>query len=199
MAYYVDPEKVKELKEIVKKEGEVAYCSTNDLITSHFSTITNATMVQFAINVRKRMPKLLNEKDCGNYETLLLLRKDIYEKPAGIRKAINHADQTSTFSHAGSEGKLPLLKGCEALRAKSSILTTWNFDSYSGDLSFGNCSMKLHIPMMETTGMPMSLAIVFKATPTRIGVLYMVDPSVARSILSSEVCPVASEECFPAC
>lgn len=199
VSYYVDPEKVNELKEAVKREGDVPYCSTTDLITSHFSRSTNATMVQYAVNARKRIPKLLTEQDCGNYESLLLLRSDIYEKPAGIRKAINEGDQTGSFSHAGSDGKLPLLKGCEAFNAKSSIVTSWCFDSYSGDLSFGNCTMKLHLPMMDTTGMPMSLAIIYKATPKRLGVLYKLDPSVAKSFISSEGCPLSSEECFPGC
>ena len=199
VSYYIDPVKVNELKASVKREGEVPYCSTTDLIASHFSNCTKADMVQYAVNARRRLPELLTDQDCGNYETLLLLRSDVYAKPAGIRKAINELNQFSKMSHAGCEGKLPLLKGLKAFRAKSSILTSWCFDSYSGDLSFGKCTMDLHIPMMDTTGMPMSLGIIYKASPTRLGVLYMVKSSVAKSMLSAEGCPLSAEECFPGC
>lgn len=149
-SYFIDTNKVDALKTKVKGEGEVSFCSTIDLITSHFCNVTTPRMLQYVVNLRSRMPTLLSDQDAGNYETALFFSSDIYEKPAGIRKVIS-ADRGADvpFSHSGSEGKKPLPKGCEALRAKTSFMTSWCFDSYSGDLSFGSCKMNLHIPMVR--------------------------------------------------
>lgn len=200
VSYYVDANKVEVLKSKVREEGEVKFCSTHDLITSHFCNVTQPRLLQYVVNQRRRLPLLLTDQDAGNYETCLLFGPDIYGKPANVRKVIaGDRNPDTPFSHGGSEGKKPLPKGCEALRAKTSVLTSWCFDSYSGDLSFGNCKMDLHIPMMETGGMPMNLLIIYKATATRLGCMYVVDPSKVSKLQANEDSILSQEECFPGC
>ncbi len=199
VSYFLDSERVTILKSKVKEEGEVEYCSTLDLITSHFCNATQPRLLQYAVNLRARMPSVgLTSKDAGNYETVILLADDQYSKPAEIRKVINTPPDTP-FSHSGSEGKRALPKGCEAFRARTAILTSWCFDHYSGDLSFGSCKQTLHVPMMELTAAPMDFAIIYKATPTRMGVFFMVDPHKVTALQANSDTVLSEEECFPAC
>ena len=51
--YYVDMEKLKELKEKAKtEEGAAPYVSTNDLITSGFGRAVKAQMLHMPANIR---------------------------------------------------------------------------------------------------------------------------------------------------
>lgn len=195
VSYYIDANKVTALKEKVKGEGEVPFCSTTDLITSHFCNVSQPRVLQYAINLRPRLSALLTDKHAGNYESCLLFGPDIYSKPANVRKAVSN----TPFSHSGSEGKAPLVRGCTALRAKSSMLTSWCFDTYSGDLSFGSCKLTLHIPMMDTTGMPVCLGVIYKAAPGKLGVLYFVDPKMVSKLHTNTDTPLSTDEIFPGC
>ena len=58
VSYFLDSERVTILKSKVKEEGEVEYCSTLDLITSHFCNATQPRLLQYAVNLRARMPSV---------------------------------------------------------------------------------------------------------------------------------------------
>merc|ERR1711871_1563453 len=62
VSYFVDPDKVKELKDTVQREGEVQYCSTADIIASHFCNVTKPRLLQYAVNLRPRMTSILSER-----------------------------------------------------------------------------------------------------------------------------------------
>ena len=143
-SYFIDLEKVGKMKE---KNGK---CTTHDIITSHFCNVTKPRLLQYAVNLRPRMEEL-NDDDAGNYESCVLMSPQSYTTPAGVREVIESVKgETRSFSHCGTDPKSdPLPRGCGALRAKSSILTSWCFHWYSGDLSFGNCKMDLHVPMVR--------------------------------------------------
>ena len=49
VSYYVGANKVEVLKSKVREEGEVKFCSTHDLITSHFCNATQNTTSNIAI------------------------------------------------------------------------------------------------------------------------------------------------------
>ena len=130
------------------------------------------------------------------YETALLLDKNIYGKPSNVRKMFNSKVEDEAFSHAGSAGSEPLPKGCAAFNAKSGLVTSWVFDTYSGDLSFGNCEMILHSPCVNTAGVPISMCIIFKATPTKLGVLYSVNTRSVSKLQNTVDSPLSDESVF---
>lgn len=47
--------------------------------------------------------------------------------------------------------------------------------------------------------MPMDLAIVYKAAPNRLGVLYMVDPKNVPKLQAYDDSPLSADEVFPGC
>ena len=49
---FVDTEKLKELKEKAKTEGELLHVSTNDLLTSGFGRAVKAQMLHMPANIR---------------------------------------------------------------------------------------------------------------------------------------------------
>ena len=193
VSHYLDNEKVQRLKNEVVSKGEVQYVSTTDLITSHFGNLEEFTLLQYAMNLRRRLPLVLTDLDSGNYETALLLNKEIYSSSENVRKIFNNKVEYEAFAHAGSVGSDPLPKGCAAFNATSGIVTSWIFDSYSGDLSFGDCEMVLHTPCLETAGMPLSICVIFKATPTRLGVLYVVNPRSVSKLITNTDSPLSNE------
>ena len=190
VSYYLDDEKIRLLKEKAVRDGEVTYVSTTDLITSHFGNLEGFTLLMYAMNLRKRLPMLLSKVDSGNYETALLFDKTIYNKPSNVRKIFNRKVDEDAFSHSGSAGAEPLPTGFAAFNANSGIVTSWVFDTYSGDLSFGNCEMTLHSPCIETKGVPLSMCVIFKATSTKLGVLYSVNPRSVSRLLTAEDSPL---------
>lgn len=84
----------------------------------------------------------------------------------------------SMFMHSGSgsvtTGALPLPGIFETMTCRLSMFTSWVFDCFKGDLSFGHCNHKLHLPIMQdVASCPFSVAVLFKACKGRLAVLYI--------------------------
>lgn len=172
-AYYVDNNKVAAIKEKVKKDGVVPYVSTLDIVTSHFCKLTLARTILYALNLRSRM-SLLCDIDGGNYEKVLALDPVSYDSPSSVRKVIASTTTGQPFEHYGSPLGMPYPTIYESLTKPYGIVSSWNFDCYSGDMSFANNTMTLHIPLFpDVTMLNFSICVAFKASKNRMGVIYV--------------------------
>jgi len=173
IAYHVDAEKV----EAAKAEAKgVPFVSTNDVITSHFLRACRVRMAFMTINYRhpKRWAEIGDGMDAGNYEGCLLSDPAGHETPAAVREALS-PNKDGAFSGIAPTAKLPGLCGS----ATWAFITSWASLGSSGapfDLSCGGAAKQtLHLPIMfmDFKTCPMDVAVVFRAQPTRLAVLYL--------------------------
>ena len=82
-ARYIDQDKIISSKEKVKD----GFVSTNDIVTSSFARATKVDILLMAINLRNRV-KGTNEKDAGNYESVILHDSKSASTPKALRKTL---------------------------------------------------------------------------------------------------------------
>lgn len=173
-AFYLDPVKIKSRKEeedqYIKGNGNLSdlpfSCSTNDILASTFGQVTKSRIMMMAINWRGRLEGCL-DKDAGNYESALVYDPPSYSRPSAIRKSLNDGIPIKRFNPQ------PLPRGFEAITCQLSMITSWVFPSFNGDLVLdqGN-KVLLHLPIFRTTMLPFPIAIVFTAKKDTLGVIY---------------------------
>lgn len=202
-SFYVDSAKVDALKAGARERGSpaVPFVSTADVVTSHFAALTAARVLFYAINLRARMPSLLSEDHAGNYESAILLDPTTYASPQKIREVLLSAAarEGAAFMHMGSgsatTGAWPLPGNCEMISCRLGMVTSWVFDCYKGDLSFGACHHLLHLPVMQNAASaPFSVAVLFRACKGRLAVLY-VSKTIFGDVLHAENSPLSREAC----
>jgi hypothetical protein len=87
-AFYIDPDKVQEAKgQSSCGAGGTQFVSTNDVVTAFWGRVTNARIVEMAVNFRRRFPELKDD-DAGNYEGCILYSTGDFADAASIRKAL---------------------------------------------------------------------------------------------------------------
>ncbi|PHR56682.1 MAG: hypothetical protein COA44_07470 [Arcobacter sp.] len=160
-AFYLDENKISELK--AKKKEEQAYISTNDILTSSFSTFTGARLCAMAINFRNKI-KGLDNKDAGNYEGAILYDKRHYKSPSSIRHSLINPSSYQGLSK-------PLPKTFEGMFCKMGLITNWA--SFAKDLNLQDAKEELHLPLTNTAGrMPYEMCVVFRAKEGKTGLIY---------------------------
>ncbi len=184
-SYYVDPDKIAEIKRSPSDLGDCEYISTNDILTSRYASFMDVRLCSMAINFRDKLD-VLSEDDAGNYESIVVYDKEVYTKPSGIRKSL-----TSGNVFRGLKHKLPSF--FEAARCDMGLITNWA--PFSKELKLKGAKEALHLPLTTAKGkIPYDVAIIFRPKEDKIGVIYYTSNYTKKDFLAGDL-PV-SEEVF---
>lgn len=198
--HFVDAEKVAVMKERVKKDKEgdknVPYISTMDVVLSHFANITRPRILLCPVNLRTRV-SVLGDNDAGNYEAPLLFDPVSYGCPSSVRKVILSQKDDQPFQHSGSALGMAYPSWYETLINPLCFVSSWIFDCYSGDLSFGNNALLFHLPLIaDLDSIPIGLLVHFKANKQSRAVLCISSiPSLAEQLVANN--SPLTKQCFP--
>jgi hypothetical protein len=164
-AFYVAPEKINSAKNgaNISSTAGVDFVSTNDILSSSFAKVTGARLCIMAVNLRSWI-KDISSNDAGNYAGGLLFDDDTCARPAKIRQAFQTGLPITTTVK-------PFPKFGEALRCKLSLISSWSDFQKSHDLE--GCEQVLHLPLYDAKeAFPLDSAVVFKAKPEKLAVMY---------------------------
>ena len=188
-AYYLNQDKIQDIKTSHKDFQTCKYLSTNDILTSSFGVFTKVRLLLMAINFRGKL-KSLEENDAGNYEAVVLFDKENYSKPSTVRNSISNGEP-----YRGLTNKLPSF--FEGISCKMGLITNWA--TFSEELCFEGCQEELHLPLNHACGkMPYEFAIVFRAKGREQGIVYYTNRFKEEDFVSSDL-PIAhcvSKEIF---
>lgn len=163
-AFYVDPDKIKIARDEIVANPTVGvdFVSTNDILTSSFARAVNARICIMAINLRSWI-KEINSNDAGNYDGGLLFDEGTCARPSNIRKAFQSGLPVLTTAK-------PLPGFGEAVKCKICLISNWS--DLQGNLVFDGCEQKFHLPLYDVKSFPCDSAVVFKASPDKLAVMY---------------------------
>eukprot|EP00927_Polykrikos_kofoidii_P083770 TRINITY_DN8658_c0_g1_i1.p1 TRINITY_DN8658_c0_g1~~TRINITY_DN8658_c0_g1_i1.p1 ORF type:complete len:423 (+),score=82.30 TRINITY_DN8658_c0_g1_i1:90-1358(+) len=163
-SFFVDLSKIEEAKEKSKSEKTSDFVSTNDILTAFWGRLTQARLVEMAVNFRGRFPELQFD-DAGNYEGCILFSTGDVADPGNIRKALQRTDGKfqSTL-----EPPRNLPGSWEMCRCKYRIITNWA--SFFSELHFDGCTQRLHVPYMSPSTLPTDILVIFRPTKDTLGV-----------------------------
>jgi hypothetical protein len=94
-AFHVDPERVSAAKSAAAESGQVAFVSTNDILTSAFFTECRTRIGMMGIDCRDRI-KGIGSDLAGNYVSVLTMDPETYGTPVSIRKMLSSPPYTTT-------------------------------------------------------------------------------------------------------
>ena len=163
--FLIDPKKCEKTKR--GGSGEVAFVSTNDITTSSFLNLSNTDVGSMVINLRGRVPELL-DSDAGNYMAGILFLPDDFRFPSLVRKALQNG-----FRRASRTPPRPLPMGWARFRAKMAIATNWA--SFFNGLELRGCTQLAHLPLNPPQPPLHSLAVFFRPRPGELAVLVYSD------------------------
>eukprot|EP00956_Cyclotella_meneghiniana_P026811 scaffold58905_cov66-Cyclotella_meneghiniana.AAC.2 len=167
-ARYIDQDKIISSKEKVKD----GFVSTNDIVTSSFARATKVDILLMAINLRNRV-KGTNEKDAGNYESVILHDSTSASTPQALRKTLTGG---APFKR---DGNMALPGFFKTTRSKVALITNWSFpDVWKANLKLFDSSgaktipIALHLPVYNIKDIAFPLGIIFRANPDRLAIMY---------------------------
>lgn len=178
----IDPAWVTQEKAKAAEEAQVAFVSTNDVLTSWFFREMKCDINIMVANFRSRKPAILDLADhhAGNYEANVPYFPGDFEKPALIRQSILGPASQFRARRAGSPAtEVPGFS--TLLRNKTAIVTNWA--SFYRDVALRTdpmrensetCKPSLHLPIMEAGGLITSVwhtGIVFCPRAGELGML----------------------------
>lgn len=168
--YYLDEDKLKATKEELSKEDDPApYTSTNDIITAGFARAVKAKMITMAMDFRGRLENL-TKKHAGCYHLGVLF--DQHSANANtIRKVLNGP-------YPYCRVKLP---GACMSGNWTAIISNWSSMS-KGDLIIPDCEQTLHLPYVKVEEAIIDMAVVFKARPGKIAVMYFLQNGTVEDL-----------------
>ena len=155
---------VKAAKAAAKGDGDSAFVSTNDLLTTAWAKATRAQLLEMPINLRNRLSGI-GDADAGNYEWVVFYQEEDCLRPGQIRKSLSTPGK---YVRCGRDPPRPLRSGMSLVRARYSVITNWA--TFARDLEMPGCEQRLHMPCMDLAMAACELAIVFRATRTEVGV-----------------------------
>ena len=154
-SYYVDVARVNEAKGKTELTDEVAFVSTNDILSSTFARATDCQVLLVPINFRQKLPAY-TENDAGNYEGALCFTRDDCVTPALVRCTLNSGPPA--YSRATAVG---LPGGCSTFNTRLSMVTSWVFPWYS-ELKISDCEQILHTPHCDVQMVPFNITVVYR-------------------------------------
>ena len=158
--YYLDEDKLKTMKEEVAREADPAeYTSTNDIVTAGFARAVRAKMITMAMDFRGRLENL-TKMHAGCYHLGVLFDSQAHNANV-IRKALNGPQPYSRVKLPG-----PCMSG-----NWTTIISNWSSMS-KGDLVIPDCEQTLHIPYVKVEEAIIDTAVVFKARPGKIAMMF---------------------------
>jgi len=178
LIHEVDSNWAKQEKRKAKEENIVPFVSTNDAVTSWFFRTMCTDINLMLANFRSRKPAILGLSDehVGNYEANVPYFPGDVESPSLIRQSISSTSGKFKAKRAASP-KTEIPGFWKLLKNRTSIITNWaSFctDLILKDKSDNIIQPKLHLPIMKTEGMIMSIwntAVVFKPRANTLGLM----------------------------
>lgn len=160
------------------------FVSTNDVVTSHFFSSANVRIGMMTINYRSRWEELSDGLDAGNYEGVVLSDPGGHSTPTPIRKSLT-AKPEGFYSGI----TMPYPACCCGGTVPVAFISSWasvGASSAPFDLSLGgSVRQRLHLPvlnMLPFSKSPMDAAIVFRARPDQLAVLYVAKRAGPREL-----------------
>lgn len=188
-AFYVDPDKIKVARDeiIANPTVGVDFISTNDILTSSFARTVDARICIMAVNLRSWI-KEINSNDVGNYDGGLLFDEGTCARPSNIRKAFQSGLPILSTAK-------PLPGFWETVKGKICLISNWS--DLQGNLVFDGCEQRFHLPLYPVETFPCDSAVVFKALPDKLAVMYFTK-TVGRDklLLSCELSESVSTKMF---
>mmetsp|Transcript_15908 Transcript_15908/g.30087 ORF Transcript_15908/g.30087 Transcript_15908/m.30087 type:complete len:454 (-) Transcript_15908:108-1469(-) len=162
----LDDDKIRKAKEeeAVNRDAEVAWVSTNDIVTSWFLQQTGCDMGMMAVNFRNRLDGHSDEH-AGNYEGALFYKREDSETPGLIRQSLLQ------MRRVVSVGDLPHF--WQALTSSYSLVTNWS--SFAKPNVIDGCAEEVHIPLYDVpsaTPHTLAVCIIFRSGPQGIALYY---------------------------
>lgn len=161
-SYYIDTDKVDALKTEAAKKAQVSFVSTNDILTSTFSSFMSPRLFMMTINFRNKLPGL-DDGRAGNYSGVVFYDKSGYSNPSAVRNILKGGPP-----YTGILEKFPGI--VEALFCRLGLIT--NTVAFTLDFSFDGCEEILHFPLFDFTLLPYDIVYVFRPKHGKLGVLY---------------------------
>ena len=131
---YVRDDWVQKQKAAFQAEADVAFVSSNDLLTSWFLKAAQPSCAALLLNMRNRMQRL-EDKHAGCYASMLLFFPEEYKSPANIRRAITR--QSPACTPTGQQ-QWP------GRGSKVGMVTSWHMLYH--DVAFDGCKQLTHFP-----------------------------------------------------
>ncbi|CAE7776298.1 unnamed protein product [Symbiodinium sp. CCMP2456] len=131
---YVRDDWVQKQKAAFQAQADVAFVSSNDLLTSWFLKATQPSCAALLLNMRNRMQGL-EDKHAGCYASMLLFFPEEYKSPANIRRAITR--QSPACTPTGQQ-QWP------GRGSKVGMVTSWHMLYH--DVAFDGCKQLTHFP-----------------------------------------------------
>ena len=173
--YTVDDTKVAAAKAQAARDGGVAFCSTNDVLTSHFCKAAACRVGMMVINMRNKIRLPITDAHAGCYEMCLLLDPANYADPAKIRKCISAG---APYTRQAPSPKLPgFCSSCPM-----ALITSWASFPFEIKIE-GIDKQVLHLPCMAIPDM-MDVAIAFKPQPGKLGMLYLAKRAKPHTLMA---------------
>ncbi|WP_459212156.1 hypothetical protein [Aquimarina rhabdastrellae] len=175
--FFVEPERINQVKTQIKENSGsgVDYISTNDILSSSFAKVTNSRICIMAVNLRSWIKDIDNDH-AGNYAGGLLFDDDTGYQPVNIRKAFQGGLPVPTTAK-------PLPKFFETLQSRFSLISSWADFQESHELK--GCEQLFHLPLYDAkNAFPLDAAVVFKAKPDQLAVIYFTKTVEREKFLS---------------
>ena len=140
---WIKSQKQNESLHLSSKYKDVAFVSTNDVLTTWIMNKLNYDVSVMAINCRNRVTGITSEL-AGNYESVVAYRPADYAEPALIRKSL------SCF-HRQVTGPLPSVFQSLFLK-RVSIISSWS--TFFHQVELADCTHKAHFPHISQSDTP---------------------------------------------
>jgi hypothetical protein len=163
-AFIVDTNAVTKAKQAAKDQSDDrdVIISTNDVLTSWILQKSEVPFGMMAINLRNRFPSLTDD-DAGNYQTIIMYRKDDCRTPLDIRQSLELFRSKSNST--------PTVQ--ETIWFDFMGVSNWS-TFYHRDLQFPHCQHLLHLPLMASnTLFTRGVTVIFRPRAHELGVIIL--------------------------
>ena len=165
--FMLDQSRLQLAKDKAKQEMDAApYVSTNDIFTCGFAKVIDAKLFSMGIDFRDRIPGL-TKRHAGCYQLGLLWGPEGYDSPNTMRKALI--------------GRPPLSRATIPTNCFGQIhgnvtgsITNWATFSNGNGLEISECSLNLHLPVVNLAMAIFDLAVIFKPRPGQVAAMMFV-------------------------
>lgn len=181
--YYVHPDRIKAAKSATT-HPDVAFLSTNDVITSSFGLATSARIMFMALNFRNKLPGYI-DTDAGNYEGMLVFGPEDYEDPTMIRRTLQSGPPAYVRGAGDETQPLP---GCwESMRSGVSLVSNWTFPCFS-ELVVAGCQQMVHVPHLDEDKIFADIALIYRPRAGELAMAFFVRRTDKEGLVAE--CPL---------
>lgn len=160
-AFELDAAKLAEAKAAGAREGDVAYVTTNDVLTSGFFNACGTRIGMMGLDCRGRLDGVGADL-AGNYATALVLDDSAFGTPASLRSMYASSPYPTTTR--------PLPGCCCAGKVSFGMVSNWS--SFAGDLvPLDGCEMVIHLPVKNPASIMWDEMVPFTSGAGKKGVI----------------------------